>query len=353
MWRLPVTLAFVVGCGPDSGTTDASDTTTDTEPTTDSPGDPTVIQGLSNVLGGALYSISGSSADKVWICGANDGQGPQLYLWDGSTWARPDASALAFDFWWLWNDGEGTLWIGGSNGQMASFDIGLGVFTPYTVADPGLTFFGVWGSSPTDVWAVAGDPSSGTAGAIYHYDGTAWTLSAEATIANGANRGVFKVWGRSATDVTAVGTGALVMNWDGTSWTEVATTLSPTTTLFTVAGDSTQTLAVGGFGNGAAVTIDGATSTNISPNMATAFAPGFVGVWDDDANDPLVSGNNGTLWWYRGGAWEQDARVNPYTDGIHAVWIDPEGGIWGVGGDLTTGARGSLVYSGTQLVEVL
>jgi hypothetical protein len=76
----------------------------------------------------------------------------------------------------------------------------------------------VWGSSPTDVFAVG-------EGGVFHYDGTGWSRMQTGSVTFLAG-----VWGSSGTDVFAVG-GALtqeglysgaIIHYDGNSWSGVA-----------------------------------------------------------------------------------------------------------------------------------
>src|SRR5260370_592420 len=66
---------------------------------------------------------------------------------------------------------------------------------------------GVWGSGPSDVWAVGG---IGTISTILHWDGSAWT-----SIPSGTTDRFLGVWGSGASDVWAVGAGGTIRHWDG------------------------------------------------------------------------------------------------------------------------------------------
>jgi len=94
---------------------------------------------------------------------------------------------------------------------------------------PGAQLAGVWGTSPSDVFAVGAEMRDwGPAGpVIQHYDGMAWTdmpLPADAILVGG-------VWGSSPSDVFAVGGAwtedgltpivAQILHYDGTSWNEM------------------------------------------------------------------------------------------------------------------------------------
>ena len=69
---------------------------------------------------------------------------------------------------------------------------------------------GVWGSSPTDVFAV------GAGGTILHYNGTKWSdmTSSKLTKAH-----LHAVWGSSSSDVYAVGASGTIVHYDGKKWT--------------------------------------------------------------------------------------------------------------------------------------
>jgi hypothetical protein len=68
----------------------------------------------------------------------------------------------------------------------------------------------VWGSSATDVFAV------GDGATIVHWDGTAWeAMDPGLECACASFHGV---WGSGPDDVWAVGTGGLIVHYDGTQW---------------------------------------------------------------------------------------------------------------------------------------
>ncbi len=63
----------------------------------------------------------------------------------------------------------------------------------------GISFYGLWGSGASDVWAV-GD------GTIVHWDGSAWTTSGTWWW-----QVLFGIWGSGASDVWAVGAGGTIL----------------------------------------------------------------------------------------------------------------------------------------------
>ena len=69
----------------------------------------------------------------------------------------------------------------------------------------------VWGSSPTDVFAIGRTCESAACGTVMHYDGTRWSVMPTPSVP-GALLGV---WAASASDVFAVGEGGTILHYDG------------------------------------------------------------------------------------------------------------------------------------------
>ena len=118
----------------------------------------------------------------------------------------------------------------------------------------GVTLNGVWGTSATDVFAVGPDPlgAFGYDGAILHYNGTSW--SPMTTIGLGSGEvALYSVWGSSPTDVYAVGEdfrgipNALVAHFNGSDWSRVPLSEIAFRALFDVHGTSAQDVWAVGF----------------------------------------------------------------------------------------------------------
>src|SRR5215471_10300124 len=78
----------------------------------------------------------------------------------------------------------------------------------WQVQQDGRNYYGVWGSSGRDVFAV------GDNGTIRHYDGNTWSLQT-----SGTNSTLEGVWGSSSSDVFAVGWSSTVLHYNGSAWT--------------------------------------------------------------------------------------------------------------------------------------
>ena len=116
----------------------------------------------------------------------------------------------------------------------------------------------MWGSSPTDVWGVAGDGAS-PSDALWHFDGNAWRRATAGTIFTNwtGNRFVYDIWGTSHSSIWAVGrllTGndsltAMIVHFDGNTWQDVT---PPTVAaihghLYTMTGLAADDIWAGGY----------------------------------------------------------------------------------------------------------
>jgi hypothetical protein len=285
-------------------------------------------------LPGALLSIWGTAADDVWTVGADNGDGVTVRHLEGGAWST---MSHAGTLWWVNGVGD-AVWAVGEGG--AAVRIADGAIEEMTL-DPAVTYFGVWGASEDEIWAVGGDPNViSDAATIWRYDGAAWS---EVEIPAGAADAiaVYKVWGAAADDVWAVGTGGLVLHWDGAAWSQSES--ATTRNLFTVHGAGGAVYAVGGEFSGDVVAYDGTAWTDETPSDPMPQLNGvYVGV-----AGPVAVGTQGAVW-RRDGAWAEDPRGPATTQDLHATWTDPDGGIWAVGGHLASYPQiyGTLVYGG-------
>ncbi|HWO12244.1 MAG TPA: hypothetical protein VNN80_22265, partial [Polyangiaceae bacterium] len=166
----------------------------------------------------ALMSVSGTSAEDVWMVGASDADGPLVLHYDGSEWQREPTSNIAADLWWVHALPGGVAFMSGSDASVLVRRPG-GI---ERLPTPGLgahVVFGVWAAAEDDVYAVGS--AHGRNGFLWHYDGRAVAelpLPAELPLdANGDAPGFFKVWGRSSSDVWVVGDRGVVLRGNAQS----------------------------------------------------------------------------------------------------------------------------------------
>jgi photosystem II stability/assembly factor-like uncharacterized protein len=187
----------------------------------------------------------------------------------------------------------------------------------------------IWGSSPTDVFAV------GHYGTIVHYDGNTWTK-----MDSGTTERLWGVWGSSPTDVFAVGDNGTVLHYDGSTWSHM---ISGTTEwLNAIWGNSpTDVFAVGD--NGIVLHYDGSTWSH----MISGTTERLWGVWGNSPTDVFAVGDNGTVLHYDGNSW---ATMNSETtEWLLAVWGSSPTDVFAVGGSGVILHYDGSIWSETDL----
>jgi hypothetical protein len=299
------------------------------------PGPAAEWQTLSENLDEALMGVGGTTEKDVWAVGADKGLGPLVLRFNGTAFERLDTGHQG-DLWWVHAFSTGHVMIGGASSTVLEFKDGA--FTRHLT--PGLarqTVFGLWGRSPSDVYAV-GSNTSGRSGFIWHYDGATWraeNLPDDVPRRAGELPGLFKVWG-TVSEVWVVGSDGVVLRREGVGpWQRITSNVDGT--LFTIAGDSKSVYAVGG---GAAAALLSGTKDGLSPSPADGL--GLLQGVSSNGTVVVATGEGGAVFERRGTSWARVQTGRPAVESLHAVWVDPTGGIWTVGGnvlsDLTKGA---------------
>lgn len=298
-------------------------------------------------LPAALLSITGTSPTDVYAVGADPEQddfGPYVLHYDGQRWRRLNTGARG-DLWWISVDPiDGSYYLAGEGGLVLRFDLDSRQFT--RLATPGTpTLFGVWGTSATNMYAVGGDPDDESGGGVlWQYDGAMWSaVNLSGILPNGVPT-LYKVWGTREENVYAVGRNGTVLHFDGNNWRVVPADVRRP--LFTVHGNGDLVVASGGFADGVLLELQGGQFVNRAspgtPQMNGVFLRGSVAAAVGVAGSLALRGERG---------WETvDTTLNTSRD-FHAVWVDADGGIWAVGGDLSVAlTAGMLAYSGARVI---
>ncbi|MGE0519990.1 MAG: cytochrome P460 family protein [Candidatus Binatia bacterium] len=298
---------------------------------------------------GALLSIAGTGPTDVYAVGADpgDGKGPMVLRYNGADWQRLETGASGHLWWISTTPIGGDFYMSGAGGLILQYDPEGGGFTRHTT--PGTeTLFGIWGAAANDIWAVGGtEENPDTSGTIWRYDGTQWTRQDLTAVREGGVPRLFKVWGRAANDVYAVGGRGVVLHFDGNTWTALD---SAPRSLFTVHGNDTHTVAVGGFGdNGLVIERQGAGAfTDRTPSRL----PQANGVFVPADGRAVAVGNFLSTAVRDAGIWSLVDRNDEEARDYHAVWVDSEDGIWAVGGDLAFDLTdGVISYGGPRQVS--
>jgi len=317
-------LSLAFGCEPDPGT----------------PGDH--WEHVFADLPGALLGVWGSSASDVFAVGADVGDGPWVLHWDGTAWKRLATGATGGLWWVSGTSSTARVWMSGEAGLVLRYDRASGKFAKVSGVPANVTVFGIF-ETGGEVWAVGGE-TSGSVGHAYKLADDAFVeeaVPAEAT----ANGQLFKVWGRSPTDLWIVGLGDKMLHRDASGWTAIDTPAGRR--LFTMHGNNTSAIAVGGFATALVVEATGTTVADVTP-------PGIKqlnGVWVEPDGGVVAVGVEGTVMERRGSVWRSPSGLPGTLDDYHAVYVDPDGGVWAVGGFLAVAPQteGMLLHYGATL----
>jgi len=262
-------------------------------------------------------------------------------------WTRVDTSGFPGDLWWIHGPDAKTAYLVGAGGRVVRWDraadAGAGEAKGTLTAMPTpakRVLYGCWAADATHIWAVGGDPMGVERGVVLLSDGATWTeVSNLPPVPKGVS--FFKVFGSSPTDVHVIGVGGVKLHFDGSAWTrETLNSAAGTATtqrLITIHGDESLQVIVGGTGNGAVY----------ERQLKGGSATGSAGAWKDVSPDAIQALNGvrvrgGKAWavGFRGtlvdrtpAGWVLRDEVPTDLD-LHGVFIDKAGVGWAVGGNL-------------------
>ena len=298
---------------------------------------------LADELPFGLLSVQIPQSDDVWIVGSSpepaDGTGPAVLHYDGSTWERIDTSAWAgTEIWWSWVTDDEAVFVG-NEGLIVEMSRADGTLTRVDGPTADVTFFGVWGASPDDVWAVGMTQGGEGPRAVWRRQGGTWSAWTDPVLGEGDdNVTYFKVHGTRADDVWMVGTQGRTLHWDGTSLEAVASdadTPTSTSLFLTIDADPDHPVVVGGTGNGLILEYDGSAWRDRSPD----FQPGFNGVCSGAGQQWAVGQKGVRARRTDDGTWtsDMDMGLGPLTyDDWHGCEVSPSGDLWAVGGRIAS-----------------
>jgi hypothetical protein len=285
-----------------------------------------------------LFGVSGTSATNAWALSAK-----AILHWDGAAWS--ESQRLVADLRAIWSDGATDGWaVGGPWPQRWDGTKWSQSATGHDDLVDG-TYGSVWGTAPTDVWAV------GTGGSIRHWTGAAWVLSSSGTALD-----LGAVWGSGPSSVWAVGNG-VILHFDGARWRPVLGDGEPLTKQGLVAGFSTGPDDAWAIGQSIATWLPSAvlhwdglawTARTDAPLVA-----GLSAVWGSGPRDVWFVGEDwegqGNLVHWNGTGWTA-TTIGPSSTSLEAVWGTGPSDVWAVGGglDATINDGRILHWNGTE-----
>jgi len=271
-------------------------------------------------LGANAHPCESSDHSQSWLCPANlaCAQAPAYCGSPGlieQCNGKPDFETCAY------SDTEAGACHGGvCTGCSADLEgCPVSGWTPMT-SNTGVNLYSLWVAGRGDAYA------GGDAGTMLHYDGIAWTPQVFPTTAQGA--AIVGLWGTSTNDVYAVA-GTKIFHWDGMTWREETTSPQP---LLAIAGAGGLVTAAGT--NATIVQFDGATwttTTNVLGLPATLDA-----IWAADADDIFAAGSGGVVLRFHGGMWTTSKPPGGLK--LDAIWGSAANDVIAVGDHGGTGA---------------
>ena len=296
-------------------------------------------------LSGALLSVWGTSASDVWAVGADarDGSGPTVIHFDGEAWERVPTGEAQGNLWWVFGFDQGPIYMGGEGGVILRYE--AGEYTHMTT--PGTnTVFGIWGATPDDLWAVGG-ASDSTGAFAWRLEGDTWTPEPTLPAEVPTDASLWKVHGTATDDAWLVGSSGVALHWDGTTLTPGDTGVGAS--LFTVhADDAGRYAAVGGSATGIIVEYEGSQWTNVTPDPPP---PGLTGVALGQDGFGIAVGTFGAVYARSNAGWAAEELGFNLGLSLHGAWIDDQGGVWVVGGQVFSPPYndGVLIHRGASI----
>lgn len=332
----------VAGCAGDPGETGASVSATAgaTETTGGTGGpvgtsEPTGSTGMSEgawsiglelgVDRGALFSVWGPAPDEVYAVG---GQGVGaastgvMLRWDGAAWTEVTLPSGTRRLHWIAGVGD-AVWAVGEAGTSLRRE-----GEAWTEVETGtdVSLWGIWGAHAGAIWTVGGDGFVG-APVLLRWDGESFQPEATPPLP-AESHALFKVWGSSESDVSAVGDLGVALHYDGAAWSVTET--GSIADLISVDGEGPVHVAVGGRANARVARWDGAAWAG-----ATLDRPGLSGVWVGEDGAATAVGSSGQILRIAAGSLEATEEGSPTFLVLHAVFGFGKGPRFAVGGNLT------------------
>jgi hypothetical protein len=236
-----------------------------------------------------------------------------VYRYDGANWGRVDLSSCpgiaTFDATSVWTFPDAVL-IGGSGGVVLRL---TATACTSSVADAAAQpVDDLWAVSENDIYAVS-------ASGVFHFDGTAWTVSSSTT-------GLSRLWGSGADDVYAAG-GSMLRHLTATGWSSV--TVGSITAITALWGGSATDVYVGGLNTSAAVVrhYNGATWATMPNLPTTSVAAGATSMGRVFVTGTVLGGEP-SVFDFDGAAWIDLRWPTTGVDG-RSLWMSSSGALYG------------------------
>ncbi|ETR68276.1 MAG: hypothetical protein OMM_04655 [Candidatus Magnetoglobus multicellularis str. Araruama] len=214
----------------------------------------------------------------------------------------------------------------GNNTELETFSLTVNPQRDWDVIDSVTTYSDledIWGRSANDIFAV------GTGGAIFHYNGISWS-KVVTTYDDDFNA----IWGDVGM-VYVVGNNGVILQYNGHSWSKMFT--GTTEHLNGIWGNGRSVFAVGTYGT--ILKFNGITWSDMASGTTTTL----LDIWGNE-NKMFAVGNGGMVLQFNGYVWDTMSKVTAYS--LRGVWGSSETDVFAVGDGGTI-----IHYNGTEWIE--
>jgi photosystem II stability/assembly factor-like uncharacterized protein len=236
--------------------------------------------------GNNAFGVHGSAADNVFAVGDSG----RISRFDGTTWTRmesPTTASLAD----VWVAGPGSAFAVGNRGtilRLAGTTWSV-MPTPLAVTEP---VRGIWGTSPTNVYAIAG-----AGRLLLHFDGTEWVVT-KLRLDNIAD-----IHGSAPNNIYVVGSPGVVAHFDGSSWNLYRSGTESLTQVF--AGDGSTVYA---FGPAAGLLRSVSGSSFVPVSLPAQMVAEKLRLMEAYATNDVWILTEKSRWHFDGSAWTRNPR---------------------------------------------
>jgi len=281
-----------------------------------------------------LNTIWGSSASDIHAVGNES----YIVHYDGSKWTLRNGPVSRTHLYGVWGSSPTNVfavgaWYSPSSGGSVSprafrLDSKTKTWSAMKFSDTSgqIALQSLWGSGPDDVYAVGfcrsfGPPPHTCADPIYHYGGSGDTWE-RLKGGSGINKNLNAIWGASKSDIFAGGSGGVMYRYDGSKWTSM-TSFSTKDIQGIWGRGSSDVFAVDS--EGTVGRYDGSTWSTSTPGTKTWLNA----VWGAPKSDVFIVGTMGQILHHNGTQWS--TTISGTGGNLNGIWGSAPHDVYVVG----------------------
>ena len=267
--------------------------------------------GMTSGTAARLNAVWGTSASDVFAAGTK-----QILHYDGTVWKNQAQGDWTIKH--IWGSSPTNVYAVG-NGSYTDVILHYdGSTWSVDYIQSGLPLSDVWASSPTDIYAV------GSNHIVLHHDG-----KSRSYIPIRVGGYAPAVWGTSPTDIFIVGN--QILHWDGKAWSGNTMGI----THYGVGGSGPKDVYT--VGNGAIHHFNGVAWSAVNAGTSASLWE----VWGSSASDIFLGGHSKSIYHYDGSTWT--AMATNHAGYVRALWGSSSSDVY------ATGTKGMAIhYDGTS-----